>query len=93
MPSAGDWGDEPTVPPTVAAPPTAPATTAATTPAATTTFNQDDWMGGAGTTTTKDWGADDGGDWGAAEPQVRQMGIISNPSSPHLMLFLKLHPV
>ncbi len=88
VPSAGDWGDEPTVPPTVAAPPTAPATTAATTPAATTTFNQDDWMGGAGTTTTKDWGADDGGDWGAAEPQVSKWELFSNPNSPHLMLLL-----
>ena len=31
-------------------------------------------MGGAGTTTTKDWGADDG-DWGGAEPQVSHGGV------------------
>ncbi len=76
VPSSGNWGDEPTVP-TGTAPATgvAPPTTTTTTTgggatATTTPYNQDDWMGAAGTTTTKDWGADDGGDWGAAEPKV-----------------------
>ncbi len=64
VPSSGNWGDEPTVP--VVTPSTGVAPTTTTTAA---TYNQDDWMGGAGTTTTKDWGADDG-DWGAAEPKV-----------------------
>ena len=70
VPSTTDWGGESTTAPSGAAPPTAAAATTTTTTTTTTTFNQDDWMGPAGTTTTKDWGADDGGDWGGAEPQV-----------------------
>nr|Q4KTE2.1 RecName: Full=Small ribosomal subunit protein uS2; AltName: Full=40S ribosomal protein SA [Suberites domuncula]AAX48876.1 SA [Suberites domuncula] len=70
VPSGGDWGDEPvtTAPvPTGGAPPVA-STTA--TPATNTGsgFNQDDWS--VPTTKTKDWGADDGGEWGNTEPKA-----------------------